>query len=235
MAKSIFCLYGFAFLISGCASTASIAEASSPFISCAQDPLRKAARSKELQTLVEADQKDRAIPTESIDWAVVQPRDEARRMRVGEIFGEGCFTTSADYSAAAIVVQHGNIPDHYFQTFLWAKKAIELGDPSHIQEIRDNKKLWAEGIDRYLVNSKQKQLFGTQFSKPSLDPKDCWCIEEVEKSFSEKKRREYLNVNLNQILDGLNKLNAQNPQCKVPTFCAKGFKPSPVGTIPGFW
>ena len=68
-------------------------------------------------------------------------------------------------------------------THLWAKKAIELGDPSHIQEIRDNKKLLAEGIDRYLVNSNQKQLCGTQFSKPSLDPKDCWCIEEVEKSF----------------------------------------------------
>ncbi len=224
----------FLLLIGGCASVQR-ANAANPFIACSQDKIRLAASSEELQNLVNADQEDRKGPFDSINWTVVLPRDEVRRKRVGEVFGEGCFSTSADYAAAALVYQHGNVPDHFFQTFLWAKKAVELGDPRQVKEMQELKKLMAEGLDRYLMNSNHKQLFGTQASRPSMNPKDCWCLEEIEPSFPDKKRAEYLNRDIKEIMNWLNTMNSQNPKCKAKPYCEKGFKPSPVGTIPGFW
>lgn len=161
-----------------------------------------------------------------VDWKLVQPRDEARRKRVGEIFGEGCFKTSEDFAAAALVYQHGNIPDHFFQTFIWAKRAVELGDPKQ-------KWLMAAGIDRYLVKSGHKQLFATQASKENAKP--CWCLEEVESTFSEKLRIEYGKKSLREMLAWVQSLNLDNKDCKSTDFCEKGFKDSPKGSIPGFW
>jgi hypothetical protein len=76
-------------------------------------------RSMELQKIVKADQDDRQkmpLPPS------VLLRDLKRRMRVGEIFGEGCFKSAADYAAAAPVYQHGTTPDHFYQTFIWSQK-----------------------------------------------------------------------------------------------------------------
>ena len=109
---------------------------------CNEDLLRQHSRSKELQILVAADQADRQAP--NIDWEQVAPRDERRAKRVGEIFGEGCFVKGADFSAAALIFQHGPSVDHNFQAYIWAKKALELGDTSRPELI-------AEGIDRFLV------------------------------------------------------------------------------------
>ncbi|MBN8542513.1 MAG: hypothetical protein J0L82_19135 [Deltaproteobacteria bacterium] len=161
-----------------------------------------------------------------VDWKLVQPRDEARRKRVGEIFGEGCFKTSEDFAAAALVYQHGTIPDHFFQTFIWAKRAVELGDPKQ-------KWLMAAGIDRYLVKSGRKQLFATQASKENARP--CWCLEEVESTFPEKLRIEYGKKSLREMLAWVQSLNLGNTACKSIDFCEKGFKDSPKGSIPGFW
>lgn len=199
------------------------ARADSTFKQCPDDPERQMLRSQELQTLVKEDQDDRTDP---IDWVRVLPRDEARRKRIGEIFGEGCFKTADDYAAAALVYQHGNIPDHFFQTFLWAKKAVELGDPSQ-------KRLMAMGIDRYLVNIGHKQLFATQASKPPKS--DCWCLEEVEKSFPQKRRIELAQKSLSEMLQWVDSLNKDRTTCNTAKFCAKQFKDSPLGTVPGFW
>ena len=212
----------FVLFLTGC-TTVPQARANSTFKQCPDDPERQALRSQELRTLVKEDQDDR---TASIDWVRVLPRDEARRKRIGEIFGEGCFKTAEDYAAAALVYQHGNIPDHFFQTYIWAKRAVELGDPSQ-------KRLMAMGIDRYLVNIGHKQLFATQASKPSMN--DCWCLEEVEKSFPEKKRVELAQKSLAEMLQWVDSLNKDQPTCKPATFCAKRFKDSPQGTVPGFW
>lgn len=196
---------------------------SSAFITCPQDPARQKLRSEELQAIVKEDQQDRTPP---IDWQRVAPRDEARRKRIGEIFGEGCFKEAQDYAAAALVYQHGVIPDHFFQTFLWAKKAVELGDPSQ-------KWLMTAGIDRYLVNIGHKQLFATQASKPNMT--DCWCMEEVETTFPEKTRIKYAKKSLKQALEWVDSLNEGAPACQPAKFCNKGFKASPTGTVPGFW
>ena len=36
--------------------------------------------------------------------------------------------TAQDYSAAALIYQHGVVPDHYQQAFIWSNRAIEEGD-----------------------------------------------------------------------------------------------------------
>jgi hypothetical protein len=193
------------------------------YLPCDQDPVRQKVRAQELQEIVARDQADR---TEPVDWNQVQPRDEQNRKRVGEIFGEGCFKTAEDYAAAALVYQHGNFPDHFFQTFLWAKRAVELGD-------QKQRWLMAAGIDRYLVKSGFKQLFATQVFKGSSDP--CWCLEPVEATFPDKLRIEYGKKSLKEALAWVKSLNESHPSCQPAKFCQKNFKNSPAGTVAGFW
>lgn len=210
-------------LVLGCATKPISRPAVEPaFVSCPQDEARLKSRSEELQRLVNEDQHDRTPP---VDWAKVAPRDERRRQRIGEIFGEGCFKSAEDYAAAALVYQHGVQPDHFFQTFLWAQKSVELGDASQ-------KWLMAAGIDRYLVNTGHKQLFATQASAPE---NECWCLEDVEPSFPKHRRTEYAKKTSAEALKWVECLNANVAGCKAARICAKGLRPTPPGTIPGFW
>ncbi len=199
------------------------AYAHNSFSACHSDLQRQTARSLELQKLVKEDQADRVPP---INWNNVQFRDEYRRKRVGEIFGEGCFKSSEDYSAAALIYQHGNVPDHFFQTFVWAKKAVELGDVS-------KKRLMAMGIDRYLINIGHKQLFATQASQSKMEA--CWCLEELVVSFPEKQRSEVSGQSMNEVWQWVESLNANQTNCNLVKFCSKNLKNSPSGTVPGFW
>ena len=188
-------------------------------------------RSKELQKLGNEDQSDRQVRPSPPDLLL---RDKARRMRVGEIFGEGCFRSAADYEAAALVYQHGNLPDHFYQTFLWARRAVELGGPP------TSKMIMAFGIDRYLMNVGKKQLFGSQVVRSTTNP-DCWCLQPVEPSFPESKRVEYINrpladshkrvIDLNRRAEEFTK----GVKCPAVIECATGLIPSPAGTVPGLW
>lgn len=182
----------------------------------------------ELQKVVDADQEDRK------DWfhltpeqmAEVAARDLTRRKRVGEIYGEGCFSLAKDYAAAALVYQHSDFPDHYFQTFLWSKQAVGLGDL---------KQKWtmAAGIDRYLTHTGRKQLFATQAIKASGT--DCWCLEQVEESFPDDKRLEYSGKTIEGQLRWVASLNLEKPKCQKEGVCKEPLKGAPKGTVPGFW
>ncbi len=180
-------------------------------------------RAKELQQIVKADQDARkTIPLPP----GTEIADLKRRMRVGELFGEGCLKSAADFSAAALVYQHGNVPEHFFQTFLWAKRAVELGDESQ-------KRLMAMGLDRYLVNSGKKQLFASQAYKLGSNGA-CWCLQPVEKSFPDSKRLEYMHQSLAQSLKWVDELN-KGTKCPAASECHSSPSPSPAGSIPGFW
>ena len=148
-----------------------LAADNSKYLPCKEDKDRQARRSGELAKLLAEDQASRAgsDPWKTIDLEA----DRARRMRVGEIFGEGCFSNANDYAAAALIFQHADSsnPDHFFQTFLWAKKAVELGDSKQ-------KWLAAAGIDRFLVNTGHRQLFGTQALTLPNDPEQCFFLPE---------------------------------------------------------
>jgi hypothetical protein len=213
-----------ALTIAGCAS-APRSPAGLPFKLCQEDLPRQELRSKELQDIAKADQNDRSVSPEKINWDQVLPRDEARRKRVGEIFGEGCFKTAQDYAAAALVYQHGNTPDHFYQTFLWAKKSLDLGDASQ-------SRLMVMGLDRYLVAIGHKQLFATQAFKPG---NDCWCMEEIEKSYSGKDRVKFAQTGLKEAMKWVDSLNSNQASCLPAKICSKHLLDSKRGTVPGFW
>lgn len=200
-----------------------------PYKKCIEDSDRQTKRSAELQKIEKADQDDR------IDWekiysnpkrsAELQRRDEARRRRVGEIFGEGCFKNAEDYAAAALVYQHGNTPDQYYQAYLWFKRAFELGDLAQERMI-------PMAIDRYLVTIGHKQLFATQSSLDGPDSK-CWCLEQVEGKFPDSERSD--SNKLDKALARLKELNAKNPSCPSQQCQMKPLKDTPQGIFPGVW
>lgn len=193
----------------------------------------KQQRSAELKQLEEADQADRQSNQ-------LRPgaelRDRERRQRVGQIFGEGCFKTGADFANAALIYQHGGdnysasatpralAPDQLFQAFVWAKRATDLGTES--------KWLTAAAVDRYLQYSGHKQLFGTQAFKASTDR--CLCVVPTETSFPDSMRVELTGKTLAQALNYLKEFPGQPADCK-PAHCAMDLAASPQGTVPGFW
>jgi hypothetical protein len=211
------------FFISSCASAQT-----GHYISCSQDPQKLEARSQELSQIVKADQDERAdFPSKTPEeMQEMMKQDVLRRKRVGEIFGEGCFSKAQDFAAAALVYQHGDVPEHFFQTFLWAKRAVELGDPSQ-------KRMMALGIDRYLINIGKKQLFGSQATKGDTSPDGCWCLQQVEESFPDQLRKSQTGKNLSEALEWVQELNA-GKNCPSQQ-CTKELKPSPKGTVPGLW
>lgn len=194
---------------------------------CAQDEKKQAKRAAELQTIVNADQKDRENwqHLTAKQMAEMSKRDIERRKRVGEIFGEGCFKTAADYSAAALVFQHGDMPDHFYQTFIWAKRAGDLGDTNQ-------NRLMALGLDRYLVKTGRKQLFATQAFQEKLG--GCYCLQEVEGGFPDDERLKYAKWTLADALKWVDSLN-EGKSCGSTRECDEGLKPTPQGSIPGFW
>jgi hypothetical protein len=139
--------------------------------SCRLDSKRQSEASTELQKIAAEDQADR---TNNNLKPGAAERDRERRTRVGALFGEGCLRTAADFAAAALVYQHGDVPEHFLQTYIWAKRSVELGDKSQ-------QRLMAKGIDRYLVNTGRKQLFASQALKRFDD--NCWCLYAVEPTF----------------------------------------------------
>jgi hypothetical protein len=218
------------FIVAMQIGVAAASEAAKPataeFVTCEADEARRKLRSEELQRIVAEDQADRKPASGGIDWNVVTARDEARRKRVGEIFGEGCFSEARDYLAAALVFQHGNVPEHFFQTYLWARKARDLGGGKQARGLA------AMGIDRYLINTSQRQIFGTQFS---MTTERCLCLEEVEETFPENLRVEEGNMPLEMALSFQSSRNKDKPACEAVRYCPRKLKPTPKGTVPGLW
>jgi hypothetical protein len=216
---------GLALISQGC-----VAHVAVTFVSCVDDNARYANRAAELQKLVQEDQDDRR------DWqnalndsrAVenLQFRDESRRRRVGEIFGEGCFKSDDDFSAAALVFQHGNTSDHYYQAFIWFRRAFELGD-------QRQRRMIGTALDRYLVRIGYKQLFATQASL--VTGTKCWCLEQVEPTFPDAKRIENDNFSTERALEWIKDLNKNQPECLSHQCTQKPLKDTPVGTVIGVW
>ena len=214
-------------------ASASIAQAKT-YIPCSSDPARQAARSAELQKIEAADQADRKMfeapkSISSSKLLKMGQRDVLRRQRVGEIFGEGCFRVAADYAAAALVYQHGDMPDHSFQAFVWAKRAVDLGDNSQ-------RSLVGLAIDRYLVKTRHKALFGSE-SHPSDtgDLKSCYCMAPVEASFPDSLRMMYIGRTLQEALDYTLRDHINAGKNCPNTFCDEELTASPQGTVPGLW
>jgi len=102
------------------------------------------AASVEIERLFAADQADRAGG--GIDGATMRKADLRRRARVAELFAGGCLSKAGDFANAALIFQHGDVPEHFFQAYVWAHRAVELGDEAAGE-------LVGLALDRYLVRT----------------------------------------------------------------------------------
>jgi len=120
------------------------------------------ANNPELQKICDADQEDRKPAT--MDWEAVSLRDEKRLARVKEIFTSGEVNTTQDLFNAALVLQHGTEPDDYLLSHELSVAALALSAKNH-------QAAWlaAASEDRFLMNLKRPQRFGTQFRSEGLN------------------------------------------------------------------
>lgn len=179
---------------------------------CYLDPAIQVTKSAELQVLLNQDQADR----EGFNTKHFSPnknimlRDRERRKRAASLYAEGCLKSSADYYAAAMIFQHGEVPDHYYQAYHWAKMAAEKGN-------QDGMKLAAMAYDRYLVSIGEKQLFATQYSMYDMK-KQCYCMDPVDVRYTDASRKKYSLQTIKEKYRQLKQLNA-GKQCAPETYC----------------
>lgn len=197
---------------------------------CSTDNKLQETRSKELAQLLSLDQKEREHLNH---YKAVKEmnkginNDLIRRKRVGEIMAEGCLKTASDYVAASLIYQHGDVPDHYYLAFMWANRAIALGDVKQ-------KGLAAATIDRYLISIGKKQIFGTQFYADNIIQDGCFCLQPVERSFPDSLRMKYIGKKLSNQYNYVSELNNQKINCSLIE-CRTKLSSTPKGTIVGFW
>jgi hypothetical protein len=111
----------------------------------------------ELARLYRDDQSDRqTLPGKSIDWNTVGPRDKARQARVKELYKADQLHTGDDFYHAAMVLQHGQVPEDFLLCHELCVAAIIGGN-------KDARWLAAASEDRFLMNINRPQRFGTQF------------------------------------------------------------------------
>jgi hypothetical protein len=117
---------------------------------------------EELAGLFEADQADRKLPAEEIDWwQVVGTRDRERLDRIKELYEEGELKTGRDWFRAAVVLQHSHAPEDHLL-------AHEMCIAALVQGERGAASLAAASEDRFLMGIGRKQRFGTQFVAHSI-------------------------------------------------------------------
>jgi hypothetical protein len=136
-------------------------------------------RNAELAEIYRADQADRALPYDHIEWSQVEPRDAARRARVDAIVAAGQARTADDYYHAAMVYQHGATVPEIQRARDLALRAVAL-DPDH----QDARWLAAAAEDRVLVYQYQAQKWGTQFKR--VDGK--WIVWPVDPAITDDER-----------------------------------------------
>lgn len=141
-----------------------------------------------LKALMAADQAARTPASGTIDWARVSADDKARRAAVLQLLKAGKVQTADDYYNAALVFQHGQEPADI-------RLAFSLSSIAH-QLAPDNKAaswLTAASWDRILMQSKQPQWYGTQFSKAHA-PGSKWELYKVDETAVTDAERRALNV-----------------------------------------
>lgn len=120
---------------------------------------------EELIRMHREDQSDRTPPAgKTIDWAVVGPRDKARLARVKELYAQDRLGTGNDYYHAAMILQHGNIPEDYLLAHEFCVVAITKG-----KNDKATRWLAAASEDRFLMNIGRPQRFGTQYRSDGPD------------------------------------------------------------------
>lgn len=133
----------------------------------------------QMDTIFAADQADRAPRpqwTEEL-FRRMNQQDQVRRGQTRTLLEQHQLHSGNDYLHAAFIFQHGETPADYMLAHILAMTAMTRGNGS---DNHGQTAAWiaAATLDRYLVETKQKQIFGTQFSSEKdspemeLDPAD---------------------------------------------------------------
>jgi hypothetical protein len=111
----------------------------------------------QLEELFDEDQKDRERVYDTPE-AVFQlkERDRDRRKRVTTMMELGEVKTKKDLYHAAVIFQHGEVPEDFLTSHRLATVASILGH-------RTARWLLAASLDRYLMSIGQPQIYSTQF------------------------------------------------------------------------
>jgi hypothetical protein len=137
----------------------------------------------ELAKMYDEDQGDRAPAAtgKPIDWKVVGPRDRQREARVKTLYESRALRTGKDYYRCAMILQHASRPEDYLLAHEFCVVALAKGE-------RPARWLAAATEDRYLMNLKLPQRFGTQYF--SSGPNQPTRLHEVAPGVSDALRRE---------------------------------------------
>jgi hypothetical protein len=156
--------------------------------------------------------------------------DLANRKEVATLFAEGCFTTGRDYHNAAVVYQHGEVAEHYYQTYVWASRAIQLGDTQA-------RWLISRAIDRWALNSGYKQLYATNlvtesfFAPVNEASQKTWCVWPNVSRITERQRRM---MGVSTLAQQIARAQAMNGGAGTG-LCAIQVPDPPRGIFPGYW
>lgn len=140
----------------------------------AQTPSQQSLKdNKELARLCAEDQSDRTPPdNKPIDWTIVNPRDHVRLKRVKDISTQNLLQTANDYDCAAIVLQHGEVPEDFLMAHEFWVVAISKG-----KNDQDTLMAAAASEDRFLTKIGRPQRFGTQLHTVNDGPFELYPID----------------------------------------------------------
>ena len=144
----------------------------------------------ELARLYREDQSDRADGTKT-DWSKVGPRDKARLARTKQLYQENQLNTANDYYHAALILQHGDVPEDFLLAHEFCVVAISKGR-------NDKYTTWlaAASEDRFLMNIGRPQRFGTQYRAiPANAP---YKLYKVDEGVTDELRRQMSTPTLDQ-------------------------------------
>jgi hypothetical protein len=118
----------------------------------------------EMKNIFDADQKARES-TKTLtdeDWKMIGKQDDERRAQTKKLLGTGQLHTGKDFLEAALVFQHGGLPEEYLLAHTLAVVSLTKGEPGAAW-------LSAATLDRYLQSIGRPQIYGTQFRVKTRD------------------------------------------------------------------
>jgi hypothetical protein len=111
-------------------------------------------------------------------------RDRLRRWRLEELRAAGALQTGPDYYHAAMILQHGDGPDDFWQAHEWCMKAVALG-------CEEARWLAAASYDRWLMSQGKPQKYGTNFLPVYLPTGAQWTLWDVDPRTTDEERAQW--------------------------------------------
>lgn len=154
---------------------------------------------EELKLIYDEDQDDRKNLDKALIREELAERDRKRRESVRKMVEDDLFQDGMDYVHAAMIFQHGEVPEDYLIATDLAKRAVELGEQRGLWMI-------AASTDRYLTNTKAPfQRYGTQYMRDEEGGK--WYLYPVDPSTTDEDRAKYNVPPMERILEIEKELN----------------------------